>query len=168
MKSNFPIGVITAGILLIAGAAGWFYLNDQDSQPAVISLPDTIAGLQITDSKTGAQALAEIENLHGKKFPITSGSIGIYGNRQVTVWAAGTASNTVAFDMVQSMQEKIEQGNSPFTPINQFSQGNRTIHVLEGMGQNHYYFQSKNLVIWLAAEPALADAAIQQILEVYP
>jgi hypothetical protein len=36
------------------------------------------------------------------------------------------------------------------------------------MGQRHYYFQSENFVIWLAADPSVADEAIQQILEVYP
>jgi len=60
------------------------------------------------------------------------------------------------------------QGGSPFTPVEQFNQGARTIYVLEGMGQMHFYFQSKNLVIWLAADPAVADAAIKQILEAYP
>jgi len=168
MKRIFPIGLIAVGMLLIAGAVGWSYFNNVVSQPAVVSLPDTVAGLQIAESKTGAQAVAEFENLHGKQFPITSGSIGIYGNHQITLWGAGVPTDSMAFDMVEAMQVKIAQGNSPFTPLEQFNQGKRTIYVLEGMGQKHYYFQSKNLVIWLASDPAIADAAVQQILEVYP
>jgi len=35
------------------------------------------------------------------------------------------------------------------------------------MGQKHYYFRAENLVIWLAVDPAYADDALQQILEVY-
>jgi hypothetical protein len=65
------------------------------------------------------------------------------------------------------MQKRIAEGKSPFTPINEINQRNSKVYVLEGMGQKHYYFQSKNLVIWLAANPALADEALQQILEVY-
>jgi hypothetical protein len=30
------------------------------------------------------------------------------------------------------------------------------------MGQRHYYFQSQNLVIWLAANPAFADKKLSQ------
>jgi hypothetical protein len=36
------------------------------------------------------------------------------------------------------------------------------------MGQKHYYFQSENLVIWLAAEADIADTAIQKLQEFYP
>ena len=168
MKRAFSLGLIAVGILLISGAMAWSYFKDRVSQPVAVSLPSTIAGLQMTDSKTGAQAMAEFENLHGKQFPITSGSIGIYGNQQITLWAAGVYSNSMALDMVKAMREKIAKGNSPFTPLEQFHLGNRSIDVLEGMGQKHYYFQSKNLVIWLAVSPALADPVLQQILEVFP
>jgi len=168
MKRIFPIGLIAVGMFLITGAVGWSYFNNVVSQPAVVILPDAVAGLQIAESKTGAQAMAEFENLHGKQFPISLGSIGIYGNHQITLWVAGVPTDSIAFEMVEAMQGKIAQGNSPFTPLEQFNQGNRTIYALEGMAQKHYYFQSKSLVIWLAADPAIADAAIQQILEVYP
>ena len=70
--------------------------------------------------------------------------------------------------MTDAMRSKIAQGNSPFTPIDEIRNDNRVVYVLNGMGQKHYYFQSKKLVIWLAADPTIADAAIQQILEVYP
>ena len=70
--------------------------------------------------------------------------------------------------MVEAMRERIAEGNSPFTPLSQTTDKNRTVYVLEGMGQKHFYFQSKNLVVWVAVEPALAEAVIQQILEAYP
>jgi hypothetical protein len=168
MKRAFSLGLVAAGILLISGAVSWSYFNNRVSQSAAVSLPDSIAGLQITNYTTGAQAVTEFENLHGKQFPINSGSIGRYGNQQTTLWVAGVSSNSIALDMIEAMQEKIAQRNSPFTPLGKFHLGNRAIYVLEGMGQRHYYFQSKNLVIWLASDPAIADAAIQQILEVYP
>ena len=168
MKRFISIGLIAAGILLIAGVVAWSYFWNLTTQPGEVSLPDSIAGLQMTNYMTGDQAVAEFEDLHGKQFPVTSGSIGIYGNHQLTLWAAGASSSSMASDMVAAMEEKIAQGNSPFTPLEQLNQGDRTIYVLEGMGQKHYYFQSKNLVIWLAVSPALADQALKQTLEVYP
>lgn len=168
MKRIFAIGLIAVGILLTTGALAWAYFNNQDNQSTTIPLPDSIAGLKITTYETGEQAIAEFEKLHGKDFPITSGAVGVYGNRDVTLWVAGTSSNSTALELTNAMREKIAEGNSPFTPINEINDRNRKVYALEGMGQKHYYFQSENLVIWLAVDPALADQALQQILEVYP
>jgi hypothetical protein len=165
VRRILPILLIGAGILLIAGL---MYFNSLVGQPVAIPLPDQIAGRRMTNYTTGAQAVVEFENLHGKQFPVTSGAIGIYGDREITLWAASAPSEAIALEMTNAMQEKIAKGTSPFTPLEQFNQGDRTIYILEGMGQKHYYFQSKNLVIWLAVSPTLADQAIQQTLEVYP
>jgi len=168
MKRIFPIGLIALGILSIFGAMGWWYFDSLVNDPTVVPLPEQVAGLSLTNSRTGAQAAGDFVTLHDKQFPITSGAIGIYGDHQITLWAAGAPLNFMASGMVEAMQEKIAKGGSPFTLVEQFNRGTRTIYVLEGMGQRHYYFQSKNLVIWLAADPAIADIAIQQILEAYP
>lgn len=168
MKRILPILLIGLGILLVLGPVGWLSFDNLVSHPAVVPLPDEIAGLQITDHQTGAQTAAGFERLHGKRFPLTSGAIGIYGDNQITLWAAGAPVNFMASEMIDAMREKIAEGNSPFTPITEIKDKNRIIYVLEDMGQRHYYFQSKNLVIWLAADAAVADAAIQQILEAFP
>jgi len=168
MKRIVSIALLGSGLLLFFAAGAWIYFNNLITHPTAVSLPDQVAGLRMTEYKIGAQAAADFINLHDKQFPIASGAIGIYGDNQITVWAAGAPFNFIASRMVDAMQAKIAQGKSPFTPIEQFNRGKRTIYVLEGMGQKHYYFQSKKLVIWLAADPALAEAAIQQILEAYP
>ena len=168
MKRILPVLLIGLGILLVLGPVGWLYFDGLVSHPAVIPLPDEIAGLQMTDHKTGAQAVVEFERLHENPFPLISGAIGIYGNQQITLWAAGAPLNFMASEMMDAMRGKIAEGNSPFTPMAEINDNSRKVYVLEGMGQRHYYFQSKNLVIWLAADPAVADTAIQQILEAFP
>ena len=136
MKRIFPIGLIGLGILLIFGTLGWLYFDNLVNHPVAVPLPDQIAGLQMTDYTTGAQAAAQFENLHNKRIPLTSGAIGIYGDSEITLWAAGAPLNFMAARMVNAMEEKIAKGNSPFTPLEQFTEGARTIYVLEGMGQN--------------------------------
>lgn len=167
MKRIIPFGLITLGFLLSFGVLGQLYWNNRESSPAAVNLPDQLAGLSMTASKSGDEAIAEFTDLHGKEFPITSGSVGIYGNREITVWVAGAPSASIALEMTDAMQAKIAKGNSPFSPLNEINNGSRKIYALEGMGQRHFYFQSGNFVIWLAADPALADQALQQILEVY-
>jgi hypothetical protein len=168
MKRTFAIGLIVLGALLSIGAFSWLYFGNVAVNPTAITLPDQLAGLPKTDYRTGAQAVSEFENLHGKQFPLTSGAIGIYGDHQITVWAAATSSDSIASQMVDSMRDKIAEGNSPFAPLTQFRDNDHLVYVLEGMGQRHYYFQSKNLIIWLAADPSIADDALKQTLEAYP
>lgn len=166
MKRIIPAAVITLGIVLILGAFSLLLKSPQTSQ-TTLDLPNELAGFRITDLREGIDAIAIITDLHGREFPIDHGVVGIYGNREITVWVAGAASETIARQMTSAMQQKIGEGNSPFTPINEINDGNREVYALEGMGQRHYYFQSNNLVIWLAVNPAFADEALQQILEVY-
>lgn len=168
MKRILPILLIGWGILLVLGPVGWLYFDGLVNHPAAVPLPDQVANLQMTEYITGARAAAQFENLHNKQFPLTSGAIGIYGDTQITLWVAGAPLNLLAARMVEAMEDKISQGNSPFSPIDQYADGNRTIYELEGMGQKHFYFQSNNLVIWLAADPSIADEALKQTLEAYP
>ena len=168
MKRSIPLGLIAVGMMLVVGAFAWAYFGDSTISTDAVTLPDQLGGMPRTDYRTGAQAMAEFEELHGKRFHLTAGTIGIYGKQQITVWVAGTSSDSTAAQMVEAMRERIAERNSPFTPLSQTTDKNRTVYVLEGMGQKHFYFQSKNLVVWVAVEPALAEAVIQQILEAYP
>jgi hypothetical protein len=168
MKRSFAIGLVVIGVWLVVGAIGWAFFDHPSSQFSEGTLPDSIAGIRLASSTTGAQAIEEVSSMHGKEFPIEFGEIGIYGDREITLWVAGAASKESALQMTSAMQEKIARGTSPFTPVDQLKNKNRQVYVLDGMGQRHYYFQANTLVIWLAANPSVADAAIQQILEVYP
>ena len=167
MKRIIPFVLITLGILLSLGALSQLYLRSQANSPVSINLPDQLAGLPITDSQSGAKAISEIADLHGKEFPVDFGAVGVYGNRDITLWIAGASSVSIASEMTNAMQEKIAEGNSPFTPISEINDRDHKVYALEGMGQKHYYFRAENPVIWLSADPAFADDALQQILEVY-
>ncbi|OGO28102.1 MAG: hypothetical protein A2W33_03375 [Chloroflexi bacterium RBG_16_52_11] len=168
MRRIVPIVLIGMGVMLLFSVGTGLYFNNLLAHPAAVPLPDRVAGLQMTDYTTGAQAASEFKNLHDTQFPLTSGAIAFYGDRLITLWVAGAPLDFMAARMLAAMQGKIAQGNSLFTPMTPFIDGKRTVYVLEGMGQRHFYFQSDNLVIWLAADPAVADAAIKQILEAYP
>ncbi len=168
MRRIGPIVVIGMGILLILTVGAWLYLNNLINHPTIVPLPDRVAELPLTTKLTGTDATEEFSMLHKKQVPLTSGAVGVYGDNQIALWIGGTPLEFMAAELVVAMHDKISEGNSPFTRIAERRNGGRTIYALEGMGQRHYYFQSNNLVIWLAVEPALADKALQQILEAYP
>lgn len=55
-----------------------------------------------------------------------------------------------------------------FVTLSQMNDSSCRTYTLEGMEQKHFYFQLQNLAIWLAADPDVADNALQQTLEAYP
>jgi hypothetical protein len=167
MKRTIPATLIVLGLVLLAGS-GWLLFGTRSVADPEIELPSNVAALPLTTKTTGAEAVSQVGDLHGKQFPLVSAAIGQYGGQQITLWIAEAESDSGAAAMLNAMQARIAEGNSPFTPLEPYQQNGRTVFVLDGMGQKHYYFQSKSLVVWLAADPALADQSIQQALEVYP
>lgn len=168
MRKYVCHALIGLGIILILVSGGIYLYDSGTIQPAVAPLPDQLAGLPQGMKMTGTQATEEFDMLHNQHFPLTSGAVGIYGDQKAALWVGGAPFNFMAADMITAMHNKISEGGSPFTPKGEFKDGGRTIYTLEGMGQKHYYFQSKNLVIWLAADPSIADEALKQTLEAYP
>lgn len=168
MRRIGPILVMATGVLLTLLTGAWLYVGNLIDHPGIVALPEQVAGLPLTSKLTGPDATEEFSMLHNEHFPLTSGAVGIYGDNQIALWVGGTPLDFMAAGLVSAMRNKIAEGNSPFTPVAERRDSGRAIYALEGMGQSHYYFQSKNLVIWLAAEPALADKALQQTLEAYP
>ncbi len=168
MRNYIHLALIGLGIILILLSGGVYLYGSGILQSAVAPLPDQLASLPLAMKMTGTQATEEFDMLHNQHFPLTSGAVGIYGDQKVALWVGGAPFNFMAAGLVTAMRDKISEGRSPFTPIDEFEDGGRTIYALEGMGQKHYYFQSKNLVIWLAADPSIADEALEQTLEAYP
>lgn len=169
MRRLSALGVILLGLLLASSGVGYALFSQAVDNPDAAPLPERIAGLPLVGRSAGWQAVGELTRLHGKGFPLSSGAVGMYGDQhQVKLWVAGTPVQPLASRMLAAMEDKIAEGNSPFTPLGEHSDGGRVIYELEGMGQKHFYFQSGNLLIWLAADTDLAEEALTQILEFYP
>lgn len=169
MRRIASLLLIVAGLFLLVGATGFAFYTQALGQPAPASLPDNFAGLPLTQRNTGSQAVSELVRLHGEELSLTSGAVGRYGaEAQATIWVSGVSFSFMASRTVNAMRDRIAEGRSPFTPAGKRNDGRRVIYELEGMGQKHYYFQSKNSVIWLVVENALAEPALEQTLRFYP
>jgi hypothetical protein len=121
----------------------------------------------------GPEAVAEVTRLHGKEFPLISGAMATYGEGVVLLWVSGAPASPMAAGMVRAMTDKIADASagsarSPFTPVGRRQMDGRTVYELSGMGQRHFYFQSGSFVIWLAADDAIAEGAIKDVMEFYP
>jgi hypothetical protein len=155
-KRTLAGAIIILGVILIISALIYWGFSETIAGSDEAKLPNSLANLPLTTVTYGSEAVDEITRLHAKEFPLTSGAMGMYGsNDEATLWVAGFANDSTAEQIVRAMQEKIASVSSPFTPTGEEQVGGRTIYQLDGMGQKHFYFQSANLVIWLAADQKL-------------
>ena len=170
MKRLLPFVVLFLGILLLAGAG--FYLWHAAQAPAPVAVgkdvPDSLGGLSLTQTLSGRAATANIEQLHGTDFPLISGFVAEYGQKNATLWVAVTSSETQAAELVKKMEASIAKGTSPFKPRGVFQIKNRDIYMLDGMNQSNFYFQSGAKVIWLSVNEAQAEQGMGDALAFYP
>ncbi len=167
-KRLAPLLLISLGALLVLGSLGALLLSVRLGNAGAAPVPDALAGSPLSQLSTGEAAVAEVARLHGKDFPLTSGAMAVYGDGEAMLWVSGTLLRWTAAEMVRAMEEKIALGRSPFTPTGTRDADGRTVYALTGMGQQHFYFQSGNLVVWLAADDPVADQALAQTLKFYP
>lgn len=120
-------------------------------------LPKSLAGLTLEDFYGGERAQKEIERLHGGKVTVKSGYVGYYrerdGGRSATFWISQADNEEEALTLFTRMEEGIAKGSTPFsTPQKASVPGLEalTVYFLTGMGQDHYFWVKKNLVIWVA------------------
>ena len=158
--------LIGCGILIFLMALVYAGYEQRFKQINPAPLPGEVAGLSLEGRTYGGPALAELSWMHGQEFQLTQGAVGSYG--EVTLYVAGTPLSFMAGWMMVDMRDKIARSESPFTPLTERKYGSRTVYELVGMGQQHYYFRSGNLVIWLAANEQLAELALQEALDFYP
>lgn len=169
MKRLPALVLIFIGLVLATLGVGYALVGQAADNPGPLPLPAEIAGLPLGMRSIGRQAVGELTRLHGKGFPLSSAAVGMYGDQhQVKLWVAGVPIRPLATRMLVAMKDKIAEGNSPFTPTGARSDGGRVIYELEGMGQKHLYFQSGELLIWLATDADLAEEALALTLEFYP
>ena len=170
LKRPTAVLIIFVGALLLIGSLSYGLSSPAAGDANTMALPKLLAGLPLVNATYGPEAVAEVTRLHRKEFPLTSGAMGTYGGNgaEATLWVAGLPSDAMAEQMVAAMRDKIAEGNSPFTPTGERRQDTRVIYELAGMGQKHFYFQSNDRAIWLAADPEIAGQALQSTLEFYP
>lgn len=168
MKRWGAFSLIIIGSLVVTGASLLYWFDKRTSNPTVVNLPGTIASLPLTEAVYGQEAIDWVTQLHGKGFPLTSGGVGTYGEQNdLTVWVTGTLSGISASELISAMEDKIAGSSTPFQPTGNSNHEGHKVYELVGMGQRHFYFQAGSLVIWLAADPPLADQALEDVLEFY-
>lgn len=168
LKRFGPGALIAVGVLVLLAAIGYGAYAEALANPGAAAVPDAVAGARLVQKIVGPEAVAEVTRLHGKEFPLTSGAMATYRNGTATLWVTSVPASPMAAEMVRAMTDRIAEGRSPFRPTGTHEIDGRSVYELIGMGQRHFYFQSGSLVIWLAADEAIAEKALMETLTFYP
>lgn len=119
--------------------------------------PESLAGLELKDAYGGARAVQEIERLHGGKLSLEQGYVAYYAGagRSATFWISEAADETEAAELLEDMRSAIAKGGTPFSapePLEVPGLESFALFATQGMGQFHYFWAKKRLVIWVALD----------------
>ncbi len=154
------------GVAILTGVALYFRHTVQAVTQQTKGLtPRTVSALPRVQLIIGQKAVESIQQLHGKDFFLEDGAVAVYGNQNVTLWISDAGSVEAATDLSDLMKVRIAEGRSPFIEVDAFEIDGFAISELEGLGQNHYYWQVDELVIWLAADASIAEGALQEVID---
>lgn len=131
-------------------------------------LPETIGQFELSATTKGEQAKQSVIALHrGAKIDLKEAEIGDYyaGNSQAKLWVGRTKNVAQAKILFNRMTKKISKGTSPFGIPKQKTLKGIKMMEMEAMGQKHYYYVSKDKVVWLSADSSLATEAIADVIE---
>ncbi len=167
VKRFLPFVLVILGLLLFAGAMFAMFHQVAASRRNSPLAPATLAHLLATKQVSGNDAMQSIQTLHGTDFGLVDGSVTTYGEQNATLWVSVSDSPESAGELITRMSLRISSGGTPFMMREMLNFNERDIYSLEGMGQLHFYFQSGNKVIWLAADEPIAEQALQEALAFY-
>ncbi len=168
MLRVLPKAVIGTGLaLLLFSGAALAYLQAV-SQPEGETLPHSIAGVGLVETLYGGEAVEAINRMHLGDSDLSSAAIGWYGlGSQITLYVSSAPLALLAENMAQGMEDKIRTGDTPFAWEGAVEHGGKRVVQMTGLGQSHFLYRQGRLVIWLAADQALAQTALAETIAFY-
>lgn len=169
LRRWLPLSVAAVGVVLLITGSVLALLDAAPLRPQAAGLPPRLAGLVLSSWSDGPQAVAELGRMHAADLVLESAAIGRYGDAgQIVLWISRLPDSTAASNITEAMRTRINAVDSPFTQVALRPRQAGPITELEGTGQRHYFYASGSIVIWLGAEPALAEQALVNLQEMYP
>jgi hypothetical protein len=137
---------------------------------SALEVPGELAGLALAHSQQGAEARAQIEQLHGKSIPIRDGFVAHYGTQPpvAMLYVSQAQDEGVARQQVEQMTMRIQASNGPFTHLRESTRFGMRVYSTLGQGQVHYYFRRGSTVVWVAADPIIAQPALADAAKKFP
>lgn len=124
-------------------------IQSSSGSPASPGVPQKLGGLGLINVLTSQAAIDDMSKLHGKGVGVVGGWVGHYQSKG-TVWVGEIADENGAAQLLEAMVRRIGAGNQYFGNLRRADRDGLALFSVTGQGQNHYFYQKGNKVIWLA------------------
>ena len=150
-----------AALAVVAlGLAAWLGLGRPPD------VPPSLAGLPLTHTTQGAEALAEIGRLHGKRILLRDAWVAHYERNAAVamLYVSRSHLGPVARWQFSRMVDGIGRGaantEGRFTHLKARTEAGIPLYSALGLGQVHYFYRSGPAIVWLAADAEVAREAL--------
>ena len=164
------IFLVLAAVYFISPQSG---NNNSDSSSI---FPKELGDMNLVEEYSGERAKSEIRNMHLGEWDFLKGYAGYYeGNsgESATFWTAIFHNQSQAINTTEWMTNEINKGDTPFSVPEKITLNQTDVdhaYYVEGIGQDHYYWQKDDIVVWMALtninlekQNQLLDSAMETI-----
>ncbi len=149
-----------AWLVYMVGGSLWQLNADAKWSP-----PHEVAGLSLTKTTTGEQAVHEMTQLHGKDVSLLDGYVAHYAGQgaEAVLYVGQAADVATAASLNERMVALIARGNSPFRGLREVEMDGRRLYGVSGLGAEHYFYQINDKIVWLQVAGTDPEAALRAV-----
>ncbi len=165
LRSSVPhLSIPILCILALAAAA----CSDRPATKDSGLLPAQLHGLELVESHSGEEAAGMIARLHKQGMAQAETEIGIYGSEEMRaeLYVSVFQNADDAAAQFEAMVDAITAGVPEYGHHTHFDVAERDVHIAFGDGRINYFYAEGDQLTWLGANPAIARAAIAEILDI--
>lgn len=135
-------------------------------------MPERLGALELTGTIEGAEALAQVNRLHGTDIELVSAYIAEYAHddERVTAWVGKTESSSAGAELINKMIQAIEKGGSGFSNLQRLTIADQEVFQVVGPGGEHFFYNSKEpkgQIVWLTIEAADVLPILEQAIKTF-
>jgi hypothetical protein len=145
-----------AAFILLAGCAV------APAREASVDLPDRLDGLRLVERVSGTQARQLIARLHPGPLAPADSRVGFYqvGALRAVLYVSRFPTGEAAEEQLGRMAAVMVHGRGGFGNHIETDIGGTVVHAVVGQGRTHYFYARNGDVVWLAADPGVAEMAL--------
>lgn len=138
-----------------------------NSPQATLTVPDQILGANKMQEQSGPSAIEAITQMHKTEIDVLNAYIITYAksDAQITLWLSISPNEEEAEYLFRVMDEKVPD-SQVFTGREPITLGGRDVIKVNGMGQEHFYWQEGTINYWVAIQGnGDRDALVKEVVD---
>ncbi|MBI4266782.1 MAG: hypothetical protein HY668_00235 [Chloroflexi bacterium] len=161
--------LLVIGLLFLV----WYGFGRNVLAPAKpLTAPQYVGSLKLVRQVGGAEALSEIDRLHGTSIGLTTALIADYGggSERLMVWVGGTGSHDAATDLMNRMVNGIRKGGTGFTGLRRTGVSGLDIWQVDGPDGSSFFYISpgrEDSVVWLTIQGSDVAALLESAIKAF-